>query len=103
MHQSTRGGSSDTEVKELTVIPIWDASSGAAVITAIPVGNQHSASRKARVSKGLSSSISHPDPGGSHSVKGRYASSARLGETAKRPQGQRVIWTGGGYGQRERG
>jgi hypothetical protein len=57
MHQRTKGGSSDTEVKELTVIPIWDVSADAAVITAIPVGNQPSASRKARVSKAASASM----------------------------------------------
>src|SRR5690606_1751562 len=70
MHHSTRGGSSDTEVKELTVIPIWDASSGAAsparvplvVITATPVGKHPRAFRNARESK----SISHPEPARFH-------------------------------------
>ena len=35
MHHSTKGGSSDTDVKLLTVIPIWDVSAEPAVITAI--------------------------------------------------------------------
>ena len=55
MHHSTRGGSSETEVKEFTVIPIWDISPPAAsleaVTTAIPVGKQPRASRKALESK----------------------------------------------------
>ena len=38
MLHSTKGGSSDTEAKLLTVIPIWDVSAEPAVITAIPVG-----------------------------------------------------------------
>ena len=55
MHHSTSGGSSETEVKELTVMPIWaacsdPAGSGAAVTTATPVGKQPKASRKARES-----------------------------------------------------
>ena len=28
MHHSTSGGSSETEVKELTVMPIWDGLAG---------------------------------------------------------------------------
>src|SRR5471030_892180 len=53
MHHSTKGGSSDTEVKLLTVIPIWDVCADPAVITAIPVGKQPRAARKALVSKSI--------------------------------------------------
>ena len=37
--KATRGGSSDTEVNELTVIPAAAPSSAAAVITTTPVGS----------------------------------------------------------------
>ena len=64
MHQSTKGGSSETEAKLLTVIPIWDASAAATVITAMPVGKHPKACRKALVSKGFGASpkvsITHP-------------------------------------------
>ena len=53
MHHSTKGGSSDTEVKLFTVIPIWDTSSKDAVMTAIPVGNAPNASRNALLSKSI--------------------------------------------------
>ena len=53
MHHKTRGGSKDTEVKLFTVIPIWDISLEAAVITAIPVGKHPIASRKPLISKSI--------------------------------------------------
>jgi hypothetical protein len=51
MHQSTIGGSSETEAKELTVIPICSAALDVVVTTATPVGKQPSAVRNARESK----------------------------------------------------
>src|SRR5215469_15383538 len=54
MHHRTRGGSRETEVKELTVIPMG-ALPVVAVMTATPVGKQPSAARKARVSKVMTS------------------------------------------------
>ena len=45
----TRGGSSDTEVSELTISPVGSPS-GAAVTKATPVANLPSASRNARAS-----------------------------------------------------
>src|SRR5882757_236815 len=89
MHHSTNGGSSDTEVKLLTVIPIWDASSDAAVMTAIPVGKKPSASRNPLVSKPMN----HPGLPPLHTrLSGGMHDRERLGDTAKRPQGlNRVI------------
>src|SRR5665213_1195602 len=100
MHHSTRGGSSDTEVKLLTVIPIWDVSAEPAVMTAIPVGKKPSASRNPLVSK----SISHPGlpplhtrlRGGMHD----RSKVRRRGEKTARPD--RVI-KGGGHGRRQHG
>ena len=45
---TTRGGVSDTELKELTVRPMGSPLGARAVITVTPVGNMLSVSRKAR-------------------------------------------------------
>src|SRR5258708_1241968 len=44
----TKGGSSDTEAKELTVMPTNRPSGSQVVMTAMPVANQPSALRKSR-------------------------------------------------------
>ena len=49
--QTTSGGSSETELKELTVRPTGGMPSGAAVITVTPVGNRPSAALKKDESK----------------------------------------------------
>src|SRR5450631_586212 len=99
MHHSTRGGSKETEVKLLTVIPIWDASSEAAVITAIPVGKQPSAARKPLISK----SINHlrPDPLHTRLIEGMH-DGPRLGDAAKTARLKPGNFKGGGHGRRQR-
>src|SRR5690349_16047222 len=52
MLHSTRGGSSETELNELTVMPTGRPSGARAVITVTPVTNRPRQRRKARVSTG---------------------------------------------------
>ena len=52
-HQSSSGGSSDTEVKELAVTPTGVASGRTAVTTVTPVANRPKASRSSRCEKAL--------------------------------------------------
>src|SRR5579862_8024709 len=50
-HQRIKGGSSETDVKELTVMPMGWRSAVCAVTSVTPVGKDPNALRNARVSK----------------------------------------------------
>jgi hypothetical protein len=60
MHHRTSGGSSETDAKELTVIPMGGRSALSAVMTATPVGKHPKASRKARTSNSIAATDLSP-------------------------------------------
>ena len=60
--QSTIGGSSESELKELTVMPAGELSARSAVITVTPVANAPKAWRSARVGSEIVLSIKKAVP-----------------------------------------